>query len=175
MRLKSPIGFAAADTTAAHAAIQDFARQAGRPYSLLYVRFAGGRPDLNRCLRVVQRGPNQFTAYSYLRPGQVDSTRFSSPALASRLQKPVGHFTTTCLDFSSEARYDLLWVRQGHTTVFSLGGEDAMGLGVPSAPRPNLQPLAQALEREGTPFLQPADSVVLQPGVALLQEVARLR
>lgn len=174
MRLKLPAKYDAADTTAAYAAVQDFAHDVGNPYALLYMVTVSGHPDLSRCLRVVQRGPSQFTAYAYRRPGQVDSTTFSSPALAKRLAAPAGHFTTMCPDYSSVVRSEMLWVKQGPTTALSLVGEFA-DMNVPKPPGPALEPLARGLEQEGTPFLQPADSAVLQPALDLLHEVKRLK
>lgn len=174
IQVKLPAHYAAADTTAAHAAVQDFARHVGTPYALLYLSTTGGRPDRERCLRVVQRGPTRFTVYAYRRSGQVDSSTFASPVLAKRLAAPAGHFTTLCPDFVSEVRYEMLWVKQGPATEFSLVGELA-DLPVPTPPGSALEPLARGLEQEGMRFLQPADSTVLQPALDLLREVQRLR
>jgi hypothetical protein len=173
-RMKWPAVYEAADTTAAYVAVQDFAQNEGNPYSLLYVATVSGHPDRSRCLRVVQRGPDLFTAYVYRGPRQVDSTTFSSLALAQWLATPAGHFTTMCLDYSSVVQYDMLWVKQGPTTALSLVGEFT-NLNVPKPLSPALEPLARGLEQGGTPFLQPADSTVIQPAVVLLQEVKRLK
>lgn len=176
LQVTSPVEYAATDTTAANVAVHDFARYGGAGYTLLYLSFRGGSPDQTRCLRVVQCGPHRFTAYAYRRSGRVDSSTFISPSLATRLAAPAGHFTTLCPDFTSEARYELLWVKQGPTTGFSLAGEwgDLRG---PIPPGPALEPLARAMELEGNGmrFLQPADSTRLQPALALLQEVQRLK
>lgn len=174
IQVKSPAEYAAADTTAAYAAVHDFARHVGAPYALLYLSTTGGHPDKARCLRVVQRGPNRFTAYAYRRSGQVDSSTFASTSLAKLLAAPAGHFTTLCPDFTSEVHYEMLWVKQGPTTGFSLVGELA-DLRKPMPPGTALEPLAQGLEKEGMRFLQPADSALLQPALDLLQEVQRLK
>ena len=176
LQLKGPATYAAADTTAAYAAVQDFARHVGAPYTLLYLRTTGGHPDKARCLRLVQRGPDQFTAYVYQRSGKVDSSTFANRSLAKRLAAPAGHFTTLCPDFTSDVRYEMLWVKQGPTTGFSLVGELA-DLQGPTPPGPTLEPLAQRMEQEGTGmrFLQPADSALLQPALDLLQQVRHLR
>ncbi|MCB2380465.1 hypothetical protein LGH70_22925 [Hymenobacter sp. BT635] len=174
MRSKLPAEYAAADTTVAYAAVQDFARHIGNPYALLYMVTVSGHPDRSRCLRVVQRGPGQFTAYVYQRPGQVDSTTFSSSALEKMLTTPAGYFSTMCLDYSSVVRYEMLWVKQGPTTMLSLVGEFT-DLPVPKPPSIALAPVARGLEQQGTPFVQPADSAVLKPALDLLQEVKRLK
>ncbi|MBT9394939.1 hypothetical protein KLP40_17370 [Hymenobacter sp. NST-14] len=54
LQVQGPITYAAADTTAAYAAVQDFARHVGAPYMLLYLSTTGGHPNNARCLRVVQ-------------------------------------------------------------------------------------------------------------------------
>ncbi|TGE20917.1 hypothetical protein [Hymenobacter metallicola] len=174
MREKKPVEYAAADTTAAYAAVQDFTQHVGAPHALLYMVTVSGRPNQSRCLRIVQRGPDRFTAYTYRRPGQVDSTHFSSSALAKLLPIPSGHFTTLCLDYRSAVRQEMLWVKQGSVTTCSLAGEFA-DVQVPNPPGPSLQPLAGARTREGVPFLLPADSVVLQPALNLLHEVKALK
>jgi hypothetical protein len=176
LQVKGPATYATADTTAAYAAVQDFARHVGAPYTLLYLSTTGGHPDKDRSLRLVQRGPDRFTAYAYRRSGKVDSSTFASLSLAQRLAAPVGHFTTLCPDFTSEVHYEMLWVKQGSTTGFSLVGElvDLQGL---TSPGPTLEPLAQRMEQEGTGmrFLQPADSTVLRPALNLLREVRHLK
>lgn len=176
LQVQEPATYAAADTTAAYTAVQDFARHVGAPYTLLYLSTTGGHPDNARCLRVVQRGADRFTAYAYRRSGKVDSSTFASRSLAQRLAAPVGHFTTLCPDFTSEVHYEKLWVKQGPTTGFSLVGE-LLNLQGPLSPDPTLEPLAQRMEQEGTGmrFLQPADSAVLQPALDLLQEVRHLK
>jgi len=176
LQVKGPATYAAADTTAAYAAVQDFARHVGAPYTLLYLSTTGGHPDKARCLRLVQRGPDRFTAFAYRQSGKVDSSTFASRSLAQRLAAPVGHFTTLCPDFTAEVHYEMLWVKQGSTTGFSLVGE-LVDLQGPTSPGPTLEPLAQRMEQEGTGmrFLQPADSAVLQPALDLLREVRHLR
>jgi hypothetical protein len=106
----------------------------------------------------------------------VDSSTFASHSLAQQLATPVGHFTTLCLDFTSEVRYEMLWVKQGSTTGFSLVGELA-DLQGPLSPGPTLESLAQQMAQEdtGMRFLQPTDSAVLQPALDLLREVRHLR
>jgi hypothetical protein len=135
LQVQGPATYAAADTTAAYAAVQDFARYVGAPYSLLYLSTKGGHPYQARCLRVVQRGEYQFTAYVYQRSGKVDSSRFASLSLAQRLAAPVGQFTTRCPDFTSGAPYEMLCVKQGSTTGFSLVGE-LLNLPRPTFPGP---------------------------------------
>lgn len=176
LQVKGQAIYTAADTTVAYAAVQDFTRHVGAPYTLLYLSTTGGRPDKARCLRLVQRGPDKFTTYSYRRLGKVDSSTFASHSLAQQLAAPVGHFTTLCLDFTSEVQYEMLWVKQGSTTGFSLVGELA-DLQGPTSPGPTLEPLAQQMAQEdtGMRFLQPADSAVLQPALDLLREVRHLR
>ena len=176
LQVKGPAIYTAADTTAAYAAVQDFTRHVGAPYTLLYLSTTGGRPDKARCLRLVQRGPDRFTAYSYRRSGKVDSSTFASHSLAQQVAAPVGHFTTLCLDFTSEVQYELLWVKQGATTGFSLVGE-LVDLQGPTSLGPTLAPLAQQMAQEdtGMRFLQPADSAMLQPALDLLREVRHLR
>jgi hypothetical protein len=176
LQVKGPAIYSAADTTVAYAAVQDFTRYVGAPYTLLYLSTTGGRPDKARCLRLVQQGPDRFTAYSYRRLGKVDSSTFASRSLAQRVAAPVGHFTTLCPDFTSKVHYEMLWVKQGSTTGFSLVGE-LVDLQGPTSPGPTLEPLAQRMEQEdtGMRFLQPADSAVLQPALDLLREVRHLR
>jgi hypothetical protein len=176
LQVKGPAIYAAADTTVAYTAVQDFTRHVGDPYTLLYLSTTGGHPDKDRCLRLVQRGPDRFTTYSYRRSGKVDSSTFASRSLAQQVAAPVGHFTTLCLGFTSEVRYEMLWVKQGSTTGFSLVGE-LVDLQGPLSPGPTLEPLAQQMAQENTGmrFLQPADSAVLQPALDLLWEVRHLR
>lgn len=54
LQVTGPATYAAADTTAAYAAVQAFTRHVGPPHALLYLSTTGGRPDKDRCLRVVQ-------------------------------------------------------------------------------------------------------------------------
>ena len=116
----------------------------GRPYALLYLSTTGGRPDEARCLRLVQRGPGWFTASPptpIWRSGKMDSSTFASLSLAKKLAAPAGHFTTLCPGFTSEVYYEMLWVKQGLTTGFSLIGELA-DLQRPLPPGQALEPLA---------------------------------
>ncbi|WP_208175214.1 hypothetical protein [Hymenobacter negativus] len=168
LQVEGPATYAAVDTTAAYAAMRDFARYGGARYTLLYLSTTGGHPDKNRCMRLVQRGPDRFIAYTYHRLGKVDSSMFASPWLAV----PAGHFTTLCPNFTSEVHYEMLWVKQDSTTGFSLVGE-LVDLQGPTLPDITLEPMTRRMEQEekGMRFLQPVDSAVLRPRLDLLQEV----
>jgi hypothetical protein len=100
-------------------AVHDFARQRGAPYSVLYLRIRTEQPDGVKCLRVVQRGPTQFTYYAY-HPQRVDSVSVTDSTWHTTLSHfATGHFLALG-NGSSEPGADELWLKHDTTTQFSV-------------------------------------------------------
>jgi hypothetical protein len=140
-----PLVFQSADTTATHIAFQDFNRETGTPDALLYIAFTSGRPDRDQCVRVRQRGPHRFKAYSY-RAGRVDSLTFDDNTLPGLLASvPAAHFSPVCPYWSTVTQTNLLWVKHGSLTSFSMD-----------------------VDLSAWQQLYPVDQALLQPGINIL-------
>lgn len=105
--------------TSTQQAFQDFQRQAGAPYTALYLAVPTNQPNQSQCIRLVQRAPHRFMRYTYL--PRLDSMLLTDSTGQARLDHlPTGYFVNVCEASWSDPFYELVLVKQDTSTRFSL-------------------------------------------------------
>jgi hypothetical protein len=105
--------------TSTQQAFQDFQRQAGAPYSVLYLAVPTNNSNQSQCIRLVQRAPHRFMRYTYL--PRLDSVLLTDSTCQGKLERlPTGYFINVCEASWSDPFCELVLVKHDTTTQFSL-------------------------------------------------------
>jgi hypothetical protein len=143
--MRSPTPLYRALTSCAQAQ-RDFTRQRGLPYAVLYMRPNAGNSTENTCIRVVQRGADEFVRYTY-HDQQLDSIVVTDASWHPNLLRLAsGHFVTVCSSDWTDPVTDILLVKRDTAWQFSLS-LDRTRLHFSEADEARIGPMREFIDR----------------------------